>query len=199
MSKINDTLLPEAFEFVRDRIAEILTDELDNQYVNMGNYFADVRIFTERSIAFDKEELPAVNVSVGTGTYANQHQGQSQGEYVFFIDIHTNAKHGAESADLVSAIHCQRLAGLVRAILENPIYKHLGFQPPFISRRYMEKFDIAAPKENDSLHSQMIRQYFHVSVVESSILITPPLIDGFETTVRVNNTNQGFEWIVENY
>lgn len=199
MSKIVDTILPEAFEFVRDRIAEILVDELNNQYVNKGNYYAESRVFTERTIAIDKEEFPLINVCVGTGSYSSQHQGQTLGDYVFFIDVHTNAKHGSESADTVSSVRAQRLAGLVRAILENPIYKWLGFKAPFISRRYMEKFDIAAPKENDAMHSSMIRQYFHVSVAEVSILIAPPLAAGFDTAVHVNNTDQGYEWILDNY
>lgn len=201
MSKINDTLLPDAFEFCRDRIAEILIDELGNQYVNKGNYFAAADVWVERSTAFDKTELPAVNVSVGTGTYANQHQGQSQGEYVFFIDIHTNAKAkpGNESADKVSAIHAQRLTGLVRGILENPIYKTLGFAPGFISRRYMEKFDVAAMNDNDAMQTSMIRNYFHVSVAEVSKLIVPPLAAGFDTVVKVNNTNEGYQYTVNSY
>lgn len=203
MSKIPDQLLPEAFEFVRDRIAEILIDELESQAVDHYNLYADIggRVFVERSIAFDKTHLPCINVSVGTGTYANQHQGQSQGEYTFFIDVHTNAEAitGERSSDKVAMIHAQRLAGLIRAILENPIYKTLGFKPPFISRRYMEKFDIAAPKANDALHSSMIRQYFHVSVAETSILKTPPLIDGYDTEVTVNNTSEGYQYIGENY
>lgn len=200
MSKITDTLLPEYFEFIRDRIAEILIDELNNQYVNKGNYFAEARVFVERSIAFDKTELPALNVSVGTGTYSSQHQGQSLGDYVFFLDVHTSAKHNdTDSADKVAAIHAQRLAGLVRAILENPIYKTLGFATPSISRRYMEKFDIAAPKENDAMQSSMIRQYFHVSVVETSKLIVPTLIAGYDTVVKVNNTNEGYQYSGNTY
>lgn len=199
MSKINDTLLPEAFEFIRDRIAEILIDELANQNLNHGNYFADVETFVERSIAFDKTELPCINVCVGNGGYSNQHQGQSQGDYIYFIDTHTNAKTDDDnSADKIAAIHAQRLAGLIRSILENPIYKTLGFVPPYISRRYMEKFEIGAPKQNDAMKSQMIRQYFHVSVAETSKLIVPSMIAGYDTVVKINNTNMGYQYTGNN-
>ena len=78
MSKITEILLPEGFEYVRDRIAEILADEFDHQYYLTGDVLFDLKdkVYVERSVAFDREELSAINVSVGSGTYGSKHQAK---------------------------------------------------------------------------------------------------------------------------
>ena len=111
MAKINIEIPIANFEIIRDRIALILAEEIDNQAVL--TYDADleaVEVFLERTKAFDKTEVPCINVSLATGNFSNKHQGYQDGVYIFNIDIYTNAQStDAEDGDVLSTLSNHKL------------------------------------------------------------------------------------------
>lgn len=204
MSKLgNYAIPPEGFEYVRDRIADILADEIGGQY----SYTSDpelqfVSVSLEGDVPSDKQEVikTVISISLGKTEYGSAHQGCHSAKYTFFLDVHTGAKSTASQAgDAKAAIRAQRFAGLVRAILENPAYNTLGFVKPFISRVSMREFDIAAQVQADSRYSSMIRLYFEVELPEISLAVAPDLIEGYQTVVQVGTTGLGYIYIGESY
>jgi hypothetical protein len=198
MSVIQGPISPQAFEVVRDRIAEILADELHNQSVLAGDDEIDANVFVERFIPFDKTDMPAVNVMLARGTIDGQSAIQSDGTYLFNIDAYTKAPSSdVQMGDSIAIVRLHKLIGLCRAILENPRYKTLGFQPPFIMNRRAVEISIADPdsKANDGMCSAMGRLVFSVKVPESCELIVPPLIAGYNTQVKLELTDKGHMYI----
>lgn len=203
MSKLNFVIPPEGFEYCRTRIAEILADEIGNQYLYTGDADLQYVLFSvEGDVPFDKTEVikTMIGLSLGETKYGAGHAGNHSADYSFFIDIHTGAKStSSQTGDAKAAIRAQRFAGLIRSILENPVYLTLGFKRPFISRVWMEKFDIAAQVPGDSRYSSMIRMVFHVELSEVCKLIDPPLIEGYQTVVNLGTSSFGYIYIGESY
>lgn len=187
---------PQGDEVVRDRIGAILAMEIEAQYI-MGYTpeLADVKVYSERSNSFDKTELPAINVSLGQGSWDNKHQGNVMGTYIFNIDIYVNAKTKPSGAgDELAAFRLQRLKGVCRYILEDPRYKTLGFEPPFIWNVHCVEIQIAQATKDDADTTRMGRLTVSVQCTESNVLIIPPLIAGYESTVRLDGSTRGYYW-----
>lgn len=193
MSKINYIIPAQGFELVRERIAAILIDEISNQVVLSYDTSIDAEVLIESINPQDKEFLPAINVSLATGTWLNQNQGSKDGTYIYNIDCYTNAPSTEDSAgDYLANAQLQKILGICRAILENPIYKTLGFTPPFIHRVFCSDINFANAGKNDALNSVMGRITFTVTVTENTLNPTPSLIEGYDTTVKIDTTDKGY-------
>lgn len=195
MSKILNAIGPAGFELVRDRIAEIILDELHNQAsLTYEAEFEDMKVWIERSHDFSKTELPAINVKLSSGDYGNKNRGSVDGTYIFNIDFHANSpKVGDDDGDKLASIKVQKLMRFVRAILEDPIYETLAFPRPSVSRVGFVSLRIAQsnPKE-DALHSIMSRLDFSVLYNERTAPIVAPLITEYKSHVKLYETEQGF-------
>jgi hypothetical protein len=195
LSKIDFIIPSRNFELIRDRVAEILTDEIANQYVLSQDDDINASVWGERTNPFDKTECPAINICLSNATYLNKHQGSFDGTYIFNIDVFSNSKAKADQpGDKSAALKCQRLLGLCQSILENPIYKTLGFSPGFISRVFTNDLNLAVPEKDDALNTMWGRLTFHVVANETSTLLTRGLIAGYETSVKIENTNNGHQY-----
>lgn len=196
MPLINTIIPVQAFERIRDRIAEILLEELTNQAQLTGDLDIQAKVFLERSVPFEKTSIPAVNVCFIGGTYGGQTAIHTEGNtYNYAIDVHHAAKSTQnDPGDSLSAFRLHKLLGKCRAILEDPRYKTLGFEAPFIMNRHVQRVDIADYKEGDALSMGMGRLTFAVRVAENADLIVPELIDGADTVVKLGNTDKGFAW-----
>lgn len=193
MSILNGIIPQQNFELVRDRIAAILADEFANQFTLTSNPDFDFDVWVERIIPFDKEELPAINVSLATGVYANQTVKQTEGTYTYFIDCFTKAKTTEDDdGDVVATTKLHRIMGMCRAILENPGYKTLGFTAPYLSNRRIERIDIADPGKQDAINIRMGRLAFSVRVIETTELIEASLLASSFTTVQLHSTEKGY-------
>lgn len=205
MSRINHIISPQAFELIRDRIAEIVQDELDNQLLLTMDYDLSVTVEIERSTPFDESELPAINISIDTGTWSGKHQGQARGSYVINIDCITSAPADDEkSGDSKSAIKGHRLAGIVRCILEDPQYKTLGYSTDapnksFIERVYCNDMKFGNNTQKDAYNQMVSRVIVNVDAIETQQLIVPNLIEGYDTVVKFDNTTKVYNWDGENY
>ena len=82
MAKINTIIQSQANEVIRDRIAEIIADEINNQIImNYPSPDIDATVWVERSNSPDKTELPMIVVSLGGSTWGNKNQGSVDGTH----------------------------------------------------------------------------------------------------------------------
>jgi len=194
MALINTIIPKQNFELVRDRIGEILADELANQFTLSGDAEINAKVFLERFLPIDKTSLPSVNVMLSRGNYENHTTIQSVGNYSYFIDVYTRAKTSVTSnGDSLSLIRLQRLLGVCKAILENPKYKTLAFVPPYLNHTSIESIEVAEPRNNQDASSVMMgRLTFNVVVRETTELTTPNNISGWETSVQLGDSGNGY-------
>lgn len=199
MSKIVNIIPPQGFEVIRDRIGEIIFEELSNQVAMSYNAEIDAEVYVERSNQIDKTECPLLNISLANGIYDNKSNNANvTGTYTFDIDAYTNAKtNDSQSGDERAALKLQRILGVVRAILENPVYRTLGYTPGFITRTYCSEINIAVPGAGklDTLNTMMGRISFTVQAVENTELIEPELIAGYETSLKMELTDRGYKYL----
>lgn len=198
MSLLTGIISPHAFEIIRDRIGEILADEIANQYTLTSDEDLNLgEVWIERFVPFDKEELPTINVSLASGAFSGQTQKHTDGVYTYFIDVYTKAKTSeTDRGDVLATIRLHRLLGVCRAILENPQYKTLLFTAPFIFNRHFESLSIAEPGTQDAVSSIQGRLTFSVKAIETNELITPILLGIHDTRVKLNLTDKGYFYSV---
>lgn len=195
MARIDSIIPVSYFEQIRDRIGAILALEIENQLLLSGNYEIDSDIFVERSIPFDKVEIPTLNISLATGSYDNKSQGYVRGTYDFFIDVYTSSKAGnGIDADARATFKLNRLLGIVRSILENPVYKTLDFTPPGIRHTECSSINIRSNQSRDALHTAMGRIIFKVVADETTTLLTPLNIAEHYTQVKLDLTDKGYQY-----
>jgi hypothetical protein len=200
MAIITTEILPQAFELIRDRISDILIEEIQGQLDLNGSLkamFPDkIEIGVERSVPVSFSETTWVNVSFSAGEYGNQDAKSSDGNHTFFIEAYTTSPETQnERGDTSSAKMAQRILGVCKAILEASHYQTLGFAPPFISRRYVGRIDIAEIPNQDTASVSMGRLTFHVRVPDNNMLQVPRVLDGYETKVKISETEKGFVFL----
>jgi len=199
MALIKGIIPPQFFEVIRDRIAEILVDELDGQVLLTYDTDLEAKVYVERFVPFDNTEMPAINVSFSSGDYNNQTAIDADGFYSYFIDIFTRANTTDDDpGDKLAMFKLQKLLGVCRAIIQNPIYKTLGFNPPFIMSRQISSIAIATPKEGETLSVVMGRLILKIEAPEDVQLLTAKLIKGFDTQVKLVLTDKGFIYSGDN-
>jgi hypothetical protein len=203
--KLNYTIQASNFEAVRDRIASILKEEMDNQALlrgtpqvsplpNIPNPDYTANFFTERFTPVGKEEGNVITVDLDGGSLDNQTPITQSFECRFNIDIFTGAKHTTTGEGYYnSAIKLHRLAGLVRHILQSPYYDRLSFADGIIERRSVSQIQFAKVNdEQDSTHTRMARITFTVRMNESSNQITPTTAGGYDTIIKIAETELGY-------
>lgn len=202
MPKILSIISPQAFELIRDQIAAILADEIDYQGVlSYDPDFLNMIVFVEGNNPEDKEDLPLINVSLATGSWPDRkaYNGQIKGNYIYNIDVYTNSPSSSDNegdeirGDNLSGVKLQKILGICRAILENPIYRNLGYASGFIERVAMNDLNIRAESKNaDALNTRMGRLTFQVEVQENvNLLNANPLLE-WTTSVSINKTDDGY-------
>ena len=199
MGQIKKIIPAQFFEVIRNRIAEILVDELDQQVLLTYDTDLEAKVYLERFVPFDNSELPAINVSFSAGDYNNQTARDVDGTYSYFIDVFTQAKTTDDDrGDKLAIFKLHKLLGVCRAIIQNPIYKTLGFEPPFIMSRQISRIFIAEPKEGDTLSVVMGRLILTIVAPEDTQLLTAKLIKGFDTQVKLFLTDKGYIYSGDN-
>lgn len=202
-AKINTLIPVQSFEIIRDKIALILGEELPNQATLAANPKLDATVYVERYSPPNSSELseaPIVNVLLGQGDYSNQDVTQSTGTYLYFIDIYTKAKANEdEGGDTRAIISLQKILGVCRGILEATQYLTLGFTFPFVMGRKINSIQIAAPSDPGADSLVRGRLILEVKVPEYQEQVTANLIDGSDTSVHIEESPQGYLWVVDNY
>ncbi len=197
MALLTQKIPEQNFELVRDRIAEILADEILAQSLIVPlTPELNAKVFVERFVPFDKTDIPCVNVVFANGNYDNQNTLTADGLYKYNIDVYAKAKSTTiEGGDKLASIKLHRLLGICRAILENPQYRTLAFAPPSLQRVTVVDIAIEQPQNTQDGSSVIMgRLTFDVSVCEGTQLQSANNISGWETSVQMDETPQGYQF-----
>lgn len=197
MALITGVIQPQSYEIARNAIGSILTDELLGQYQLTGNELVNATVWKERYVPFDaKTEMPAINVKLASGAYSNKDQKLVDGEYKFYIAGYVySANDSNGTGDKDANLVLQRLLGLCRSILENPIYNNLNLDRPFIKNTRVGNLVLGVTDETLGTENIVCGylEYF-VTVPEYINLITPlPLLNS-TTQVKLYETDKGYLW-----
>ena len=200
MSNITTEIAPQGLEIIRDRIGEILADEFAAQFIIHGDPDRNPKIFIERITPIGKEEFPLISVLYSRTSYDNNTAVDADGKNFYNIDIYTGARSTlAEDGDSKAQKKLGRLLGMVRAILASPHYIRLGFTPPFIMRTEVLDIEIADPRDDqNSSNMVMGRLVFQVDAPETVEQIQATVADGYDTVVKLDETDKGFVYIINN-
>ena len=101
--------------------------------------------------------------------------------------------------DQASMFKVQKILGVCRAILSDPRYKTLGFEPPFVMNRHVENIESPKPKNSDLKSVVMARLPILVRLPENVELLTASLIEGYDTQVKLAETDKGYKFVGDNY
>lgn len=200
MSIINAIIPAQSFEIIRDRIGAIIADELSNQQRLSGDLNLKAKVFIERFIAFGHSELPAINILFDREEFVSRTAVDAQGIGRYIIQCYAFAKtDDIDRGDTKAMIRLQKMLGIIRAIIMNPKYVTLGFLNPFIWNREIESITISDPgRSPDATNSVTGRIIITVKMPETTELIEPTLAAGFNTTVRLADTDMGYRFVDDN-
>lgn len=199
--KLNYIIGSSNFELVRDKIALILKEELDNQALLRGSgnpvipnsdYTADVYI--ERFVPVDKSEPNVIIVSLNNSNLDNRTPISQSNECSFSIDVFTTAQQTSSNFGYYnSAVKLHRLIGLIRHILMSPYYDRLSFSNGIVESRAITQFQFSEVRdEQDAIFSRMARATFNVRMIETSNQITPVTAEGYDSIIKIEETENGF-------
>ena len=190
MSQISELIDKQnTFEIIRDKIAQILANEIANQKTIATNEgkdpsLWDLEVYTERSNPWEKwlnqstNKVPIVNVWFDNynldGTAGNTVEYQTVNG-IFNIDVYgfdisrDNQAGGHLAGDELSAKETQRAYRLVRNILMSSFYTYLDLRP-IVSQRWIQSATAFQPEQQGGQVQQVqaIRMAFAVKFLEFS-------------------------------
>lgn len=196
MAIINTIIQPRSFEIVRDRVGEILKDELLNQSILSNDENINASVFIERIVRFDHTDLPSINVCIPSGTFQGQSAINTDGVYMYRIECYTKASSSdGTDADTLSMIRLQRLMGICQSIIEDSRYKTLGFATPFVMNRHFESMAISDTESYDMQSVSKGVLNLSVRLPENVGLAVPILLTEYKTELRLELTDKGYQYL----
>lgn len=196
MSSIINHIIPQqGYELIRDRVGNILKDELANQFTTFGVTQAKAIVVTEGLSVVDNTEMSKIIISLSEGTYDNQHIGCATAPYRFNIDVFCKSKSSVtgEGSEL-AAFKLHRLIGICRAILADPLYYTLGFTPGFIERSLVVGIKIGESDPKDMLNTIGGRLTLDVQVTEDAAMSIGVLVGGLNSKITIEETTKNYEF-----
>jgi len=195
MAKITGQIPEQNFEKIRDRIGLILSTELAAQTVA-----SDIKkVWIERSIPFDKTELPAINVVWDNASYDSHNPKDRRGENQYFIDIQYEFTHtSTEKGDIAGSKKAQRIAGIIAYILSSGEYYTLDYDPGLIQSRWIADLKIGRISEGDALHNVVARVSFKVVANEEVGNLSGVAGKIFTSQFKINESEKGFYLEIDN-
>lgn len=203
MALIDGIIPKQNYELIGDVLGAILDVELRNQgSLYSPNEVFITSVYRERFVPPDETEYPMLNVVLADGLYDNKDQTQADGSYKYIVMAYASAKTTASyRGDLLASIKLQRLLGLCRAILENPVYNTLGFPKPTnqvpsvnIKNTRVGAIRIQNPQDNDATHSIEGFLEFYVKVPETVNLKDVIPLASSTTEVKLYLTDKGYRY-----
>lgn len=193
MAKILTAIPISSFEIIRTRIAEILALELANQKTLQPTLDLSATIFEERATAIDTSEGTVISVLLNSNSEQAKSQVHTSGQYSYYIDVYTEASSTpTERGDSLARILCQRFIGLIRGILENPVYKFLDFEVAFIQRVQISNTEMASPLEDaSSSNTAFGRVTMQVSSMDANIPQYARDLESSQFTFKIGDSGKG--------
>jgi hypothetical protein len=199
-AKLNFNIGPKNFEAVRDRVAIILKEECDNQNIRQTNPELTGTFFIERYNPPSEDEGTIITVNVDQCTPDNQTAVSQSNETRLNIDIYGDSYQTASMDGYEkSGKKVTRLAGLIWSILQNPIYDRFSLANGIVERRSVSSIRFArVSDEQDARFTRMARIELMVRVNETVTGISPIEADGYDTQIRIAETNKGYKLTYNN-
>jgi len=219
MPLIPNEIPQQNFEKIRDRIALIIYQEIENQWSNFNDSDLQaplpnaqisttpesLKVYVDRSIAIDESECPVVNVVFNGAPYENNNPLRAEGLNTFFIEVYTKAMANEpvngipteKDADRLANIKLQKIMGKIAFILRHSYYKTLGFAPGFIGNTKVASIQIADPRDPNFNANGCVygRVTFEVRATEEVTPVETRDMNGFYTTVVLYNSDKGYVYI----
>ena len=202
MAKINTPISIGAMEICRDKIVEILIDELPSQAGLLARPEINAKVFRERYKPIGYEEMPCVNSYVARSDSGKLAAVSSEGTYSFWIDVYTIARSGEGGAEVhgdeYSSIKNQELARVITGILHSTIYRKLDLPSGIVSSVTVTSYTPNDPENTkDSENTTLGRLQVDVKAVDGNI--TSSTIEALKaaTAAKINNSDKGYSWIWE--
>lgn len=200
MALINGIIPQQSFELAENAIGSILTTELANQFVLTANAKMNATVHKERVVPFDvKTAYPAINVKFDGGDYSNKDMTLTDGLYKYYIVAYVSANSTSSTdGDKEANINLQRLLGICRAILENPVYNNLNLSRPFVKNTYIGAIKVGVTDETLGAENSVCGYLeFYVKVPEYVLLKNAEELLSSFTQVKLYETDEGFQWEYE--
>jgi hypothetical protein len=201
MQLVNYKIEPQNYELILERVGQILTLEFENQFIQFYNSIcSDVAVYIEHFDPTNFTEMSIVSLSIDKGTYDNRHAGYVRGTYIYNIDLYTNSKSiGDDRGDKLSAVINHRIAGIIRAILENPIYKTLGFEPGSVGNLRVNSIEWGKimKSNQDARNIYMSRIQLEFQAQETTPLLTGVPLLSMITKIKLENSDNGLQFIIQ--
>lgn len=192
---INDLILPQNFEIVRDAIGYVLKTELISQAQKTGSRLTEnCDVFLERTTPIQNEEEVVINIVLVSNDFSNKTQQDSQGKTFFNIDFYSRGHANQQvSGSLNSALKLHKYIGFVRSVLQNTEYKTLGLPLGIIGGTMIESFNIMENKiEQDSDFLKMGTISYSVRVQENQSMAEGVNFEGIFSIVKLDLTDLGY-------
>lgn len=186
MAVLIDYKIPNAnFELVRNQIAIILKEEIENQLL-MNSDEMDLGVFIERTVPISNSEECVINISLADVDFNDQNNHNGEGVFQYFIDIY--------GFQIDSAFKVQLLHNYTRHILKFGEYQTLGFKPGFIGGSNVTGFQMKTDLiGQDSDYVKISRLFFSVRINEyQGDSKGIPLLEN-HTKYKIEETNLGYE------
>lgn len=199
-AKLNYIIPAGNFETIRDVIAVLLKLEMDNQAILRSNQDYTAEFYTERFTPVGINEGNVITVDLAGGQLDNQTPISQVFEATYNIDIFTGAKEtSANDGYYNSSVKLQRLAGLVRHILQSPYYDRLGLENGIVQRRSVSSIRFGSVNdEKDASFVRMGRIQLTVRIYEESNEISVLAAAGYDTVIKISETEKGFKLTYNN-
>lgn len=205
MAYITETIEPQAFEKVANRIAEILREEISNQQ-EIQDFDDDVEVFIERIQPFQRSEDVSIQVYFKGATYEGYTQKDTQGENMYYIDLYTSAMGvGGIDPSIISKNKNYRYLGLIRYILSSGKYMTLDFPFGLIAGKYIKSIsadvefaNFGAEPSQDGSFIRFTRIIFIVKVQENQELWNSIPLQGNNTNITYEESELGTRLIYNN-
>lgn len=195
MAAIIDEIIPmQGFEFVALQIQTILSEELANQKI-LQDFDSNFEVFLERQEAYDNSEYIMINVSLNGINYSGTTQKDAQGSTSYFIDVYTpGVESDLQTGNEDSRKKMHLFIGMIRYILSSTKYQTLGLPMGLIGGKYVENIQFLDNYGNqDASFIRFGRITFSVRIQEDQASWTGIVLNGNDTTIKLDTTDDGFK------
>jgi len=193
MAVISTTVTADLFQQIRDKIASILLDELDNQATLQDNTALSFeKIWMERSRPFNLSEIPAINLSIASVNYNDKFRGQRNVDATYTIDVYDYKVYtDDEDAEQVVTESNWNLIRNIQYILDHSAYANLQLKP-YIFHTEVTGVDSGQGELTDGSRCGILRLKFTVKTISTLDGVAPIDLSQLNTTVTIEQTNKGY-------
>lgn len=200
MAILRNIIPKQNFEIVRDRLADIAIDEINNQLLYTGDTDLVLNYGVEQRIPIDKNELPLLNIAVAQGNFENKNVGDANGIFSYNFDIFCDKSSTSSlRGDTAAALHAEKIIGILTAIFSNAQYRTLGYVPGsggFI-RISVGAINIGDINNGDARTTVMGRLVITCTFSQTTPLLDANLLEGYDTRVKMGTSEQGYRYTTD--